>query len=276
MSEMNNLNEQQEKLLEMFKWFDEYCEKNGIRYYAIGGTLLGAVRHKGFIPWDDDIDVGVPRPDYEKLLSLFTKKEGKYFLETPYMNNKDYLYSYAKLYDTTTTFVENTRYECRRGIYIDIFPLDGMGNSEEECLKNYSKVDKWNMFLMTRTCIIRKGRAWYKNLLTVILGNIPGINNKKLSVKVADLAARFNYDECDYIANAMGAYREKEIVKKSIIGNPTRYEFEDTYTNGIEFYDEYLTHVYGDWRKLPPIEKQKPHHDFKELDLNKPYMVAQD
>ena len=268
------LNSLQTKLLQMLKWFDEYCEKNGIHYYLAGGTMLGAVRHNGFIPWDDDIDLILPREDYEKLLSLFTEKQDKYALEAPSSKDKRFLYSYAKLYDTTTTLVENVRYKCKRGIYIDIFPLDGVGNTPEECEKHFARVDKTNMFLMTRTCAIRKGRSFYKNLFIIISRLIPNfiVNNKKLAKKVDRLASQKSFEESAYVANFMGAYRKKEIFNKSFLGEPTRYRFEDIYVNGVEHYDEYLTHIYGDWRKLPPAEKQVSHHDYIQMDLESSYL----
>lgn len=268
------LNTLQAKLLDMLKWFDEYCTQNGIRYYLGGGTMLGAVRHNGFIPWDDDIDLILPREDYEKLLSLFTEQKGNYILEAPSSPAKDFLYSYAKLYDASTTLVENTRYKCRRGIYIDIFPLDGVGDTPEECEKHFSKVDKANMFLMTRTCAVRKGRSFYKNFAIILSRLIPNfiVNNKKLAKKVDRLASSKSFEDSAYVANFMGAYRHKEIFDKSFLGEPTRYQFEDIYVNGVEHYDEYLTHIYGDWRKLPPVEKQVSHHDYLEIELEASYL----
>lgn len=262
----------QNKLLEMLKWFHDYCCSNQIRYYAAGGTLLGAIRHKGFIPWDDDIDLVLPRPDYEKLISLFNEPMNGYILETPYSGNKDYLYSFSKLYDTSTTLIENLRYKCRRGVYIDIFPLDGLGN-DEFYMRNFSKIDRWNMFLMTRTCAIRKDRPTYKNAAIIISRLIPSIiiDNKELAIKIDRLAAMHDYESSDYVANVMGNYREKEIVKKHIFGNPTLYTFENIEIFGAEHYDEYLTKIYGDWRKLPSKEKQVSHHDYVELDLDKAY-----
>ena len=107
---IENLNGIQLKLLEMFKWYHEFCVDNNLKYYALGGTMLGAIRHKGFIPWDDDIDVGMPRDDYNKFIELTcNKKFGKYIVESIYDNNPDYYYGYSKLYDTSTTLIEKTR-----------------------------------------------------------------------------------------------------------------------------------------------------------------------
>ena len=116
--------ELKETLIAMMQWFHQFCIDNDIRYYVVDGTMLGAARHQGFIPWDDDIDVGVPRRDYEKLASILNEKtEGRYVLETPDSPAKEFIYTYSKLYDTTTTLVEHARKDIRRGVFIDIFPL---------------------------------------------------------------------------------------------------------------------------------------------------------
>lgn len=269
------LNPVQEKLLEMLEWFHNYCHDNNITYYIVGGSMLGAVRHRGFIPWDDDIDVAVPRPDYIKLLEIFKNQIDHYYLESPYTGNNDYYYTYAKLYDTNTTLVEKTRRNCKRGLYIDVFPLDGVGSTEKEMRTNFVKVDRLNMFLMTRTCAIEKRRGLGKNAAIVASRCIPSfiVNDRNLVVKVDKIAASFGYEKCNYVANLMGAYRKREIMEKRIFGNPTEYKFEDIIVDGVECYDEFLTHIYGEWNKLPPIDKQKTAHNYIEMDLNKSYLT---
>ena len=110
-----SMNDMQKKLVDMLQWYHEFCKKHNLNYYAVGGTCLGAVRHQGFIPWDDDIDVGMPREDYNRFEALMKEEgnSGKYVLEMPF-ENKDFVYAYGKLYDTTTTLIENTRYKTKR------------------------------------------------------------------------------------------------------------------------------------------------------------------
>lgn len=264
----------QEKLLEMLGWFHQYCRENGLTYYIVGGSMLGAIRHGGFIPWDDDIDVVLPRPDYNRLLSMFDTKRDHYLLESPYTGNRDFYYTFAKLYDTDTTLVQRTRRNCRRGLYIDVFPLDGVGADENEALANFSKFDRLNMFLMTRTCAITKERSFYKNAAIVFSRLIPSfiVNDRELVLKVDRTASSFGYDWCNYVANLMGSYRRKEIMEKRIFGKPTEYKFEDIVVDGVEHYEEFLTHIYGDWRKLPPEDKRKPSHEYIGMDLNRSWM----
>lgn len=261
------------RLVEMVSWFHDFCQCNNLRYYALGGTMLGAVRHSGFIPWDDDIDIGMPRADYERLEELLAgKKNGKYVLETPNTEAEDFYYPFTKLYDTTTTLIENTRCRIKRGIYLDIFPLDGIGNTEQESRNNYELVNRKRNFLLTRTGGIRKGRSLYKNLAVIAARFIPGINNKKLLADVVKECRKYDYDSCEWCGNLVGAWGFKEIMPRSIMGKPTPYKFESITVFGAEDADGYLTSLYGDWRKLPPEDKRVTHHDYVMCDLHKSYL----
>ena len=263
------------KLLEMFKWFHGFCVEHSLRYFALGGTMLGAVRHNGFIPWDDDIDVGMPRKDYEKLAYLMGNLDcGKYVIETPASKDKGFLYTFSKIYDTTTTLIENTRIPLKRGVYIDVFPLDGLGSSLQESKKKYDKIDFYFKLLLTRATGIRKGRNPLKNLAVATVGLIPNflINNKQLQKHIDQLCKENDYDECLYGGNLLGAWRFKEVMESRIMGTPMLYHFEDLMVYGAEHYDEYLTCLYGDWRKLPPKEKRVSHHDYVKCDLNRSYL----
>ncbi len=271
------MTELQKKLLPMLSFFHEYCKRNNLRYYVIGGTALGAERHKGFIPWDDDIDVGMPRPDYERLKRI-CKDENGYRFEFP-GDTKDFCYPFAKLYDTNTTLVENKRYKVRRGIFLDIFPLDGLGNDMEGGgVKYFRKVRKKINLFLARSCGLRKGRKFYKNLSVLLLRCIPEriLGRKKLMAEIDALSKRYAFDESKYVVNFVGAWGEKEIAKREFFGTPTERAFEDVAVMGGERIDEYLTTLYGDWRTPPPPEKQISHHDFVFLDLEKPYQKKSD
>ena len=263
------------KLLEMFKWFHEFCKEHQLRYYAIGGTMLGAVRHQGFIPWDDDIDVGMPRDDYERLEDEMKKLSGgKYVLETPNSSKRDFLYPFSKIYDTSTTVVEHTKYRIKRGVYIDVFPLDGIGNSYDECKANYFCVKKQYDFLLARVSGVRKGRSLYKNLAVVALRLIPNflLNDKKIQMKLVDMCKKYKFSDCEWCGNLVGAWGMREIMPKEIFGEPVLYSFETIKIYGAADADGYLSHVYGDWRRLPPEKKQVTHHDFVMCDLYRSYL----
>ena len=272
------MTELQENLLQMLEWFHSFCEKEKLRYYVIGGTMIGAVRHKGFIPWDDDADVAMPRQDYEKMLRIFRKRGkhqiGRYLLETIDSDAPDFFYTYGKLYDTATTMTEKARTNCRRGLYLDIFPLDGVGNTLEEAQKYYKAIDRKNMFLMTRVCAIDRRRSAYKNAAILVSRLIPSfvVNNKKLAREIDHMCKKKDFDTCKYVCNCSSRYRSREIIERRLLGTPAEYAFEGITVMGPERYDEYLTHIFGDWRKLPPKEKQVAYHDFIELDLHRSWL----
>ena len=261
------------KLTDMLGWFHNFCVDNDLTYYALGGTMLGAARHQGFIPWDDDVDVGMPRSDYERLSELMKGKTfaGKYVFEDPSTSAKEFNYPFSKIYDTETTLVENNRYRIKRGIFIDVFPYDGIGNSFEEGAKNHKIIKNMYNSLLLRVAGFRKGRKLYKNAGVALFRIIPG-NPKKNLVRLVEACKKYDYDECTYIANLLGAWGEKEIMPKEYLGKPTLYKFEDIEIFGVEKFDEYLTNVYGNWRQPPPPEKQISHHDFAYIDLEKSYL----
>ena len=214
-------------LVAMMGWFHNFCIENDLRYYVAGGTMLGAVRHEGFIPWDDDIDIIMPRGDYTKLEQLMqNRKDERYVLETPNTEAKDYYYTFSKLYDTQTTLIENTKYKIKRGIYLDIFPLDGMGNSEEASAAHFKRIEKANNLLLSKIAGIRKGRSFIKNAAVMFFRLIP-LSEKKLLKKVVRLCAMRDWDEHSYGGNPVGAWRFREIMRKDIMGTPTLYKFEN-------------------------------------------------
>lgn len=268
----------QHKMLEMMKWFHSYCEENGIKYYMIGGTMLGAARHQGFIPWDDDVDIGVPRNDYIKLLTISKKLESKnsiYIIESYQDMNDDYEYPFAKVYDTTTTLIENKRKQTKRGIYIDVFPLDGIkGGTKEEAIHNYSHLIKKLNWLAVMTSEVRSGRAWWKNLAVRMFRVLPKsfYSFHSLAASIDHECASADFYKSTFAGNLIGIWREKEILPQQYFGVPTLYKFEDAKFYGVAEPDKYLTNVYGDWRALPPTEKQISHHDYIEINLQKSYL----
>ena len=270
-----NMTELQNRLLDMLKWFDKYCRDHQLRYYAVGGTLLVAVRHHGFIPWDDDIDLALPRDDYNQLNELLgNKMEGKYFLETVDSEDKNYCYPYSKLYDTQSTLIENNRNQLKRGIFLDIFPFDGIGDDLSEGMRLFSKIQNHYNFYLTRIGGYRKGRSFYKNAAVFFSRCIPSllVDDKQLRITLDKLCQTYRFESSDYVGNLLGNWRKREIFCRSVIGEPKEYQFEDMVLLGIERYDEYLSQIYGNWRQLPPKEKQVSQHDFILLNLKDSYL----
>ncbi len=258
------------RLLEMLKFFHKVCAENNIRYYAIGGTMLGAARHGGFIPWDDDVDVAVPREDYDRLPEIIAKYSTKYTLEGPDSPAKDFCFPYSKLYDTSTTLVEKSRKSKKRGLFIDVYPLDGLADTYEESVKRQKKPVQLANLLIARSTCLRKGRATAKNAAVLLSRLIPPFlaDERRLRRKIDRLCRRYSFDECKYVANIAGRWRKREIMPREVFGEPTLYKFEDTEICGVSDPDKYLTILYGDWRTLPPEDRRKSDHDFLYLDLD--------
>lgn len=264
------LNPLQTKLLEMLTWLTNFVNEHELRYYVVGGTLLGAVRHKGFIPWDDDIDIAMPRHDYIKLLELLKNPIEHYVIESPNSKADDYIYSFAKFYDINTSMTESLRKPIQRGVYIDVFPLDGLGNTIAESKKIYKQIDRLNMLLTMKVATYRSERKWWKNI-GVFGGIFIPITGKELAKRLDKLCSQRAYDDYAYVANCVGSYRSREILERRIFGKPRPYNFENIVVYGPEQGEKYLENVYGNWKKLPPEDKRYSPHDFIDLDLKKSY-----
>lgn len=267
------MNELQSTLLDMLQFFHETCVNHHIRYYLIEGSFLGAYRHKGFIPWDDDIDIGVPRADYDRLIALMKNcRHEKYIFESP-LENPDFPYSLSKLYDTSTTLVENLRYPVRRGVYLDIFPLDGAGNTKEEAIRHSKKVILYDSYIRTKNCAISAHRKFYKNAAIILGRCVPEFlySWRKALKKAEALCRSKSFYDCKYVCNMYSTWREKEIMEASVYGEPVLYDFEGLRIYGPQNADRYLSNLYGDYMCLPPEEKRVSHHAYSHLDLTTPY-----
>lgn len=247
------LKERQSISLEIMKNVHNFCVENGIRYYLISGTLLGAIRHKGFIPWDDDIDIMMPRPDYEKFLELYVDKNNKV------LRPQEGMYSYAKVYDARTIKYEYGRdYHNKRifGIDIDIFVLDGIINDTKILDKIYKKEA-----VLEKLIILANQPIMKKGILKAINRIIPRIIGAKRLVKVREKnASQFDYDKSDFVVRMR--YCSKGftgIMKKEDYEPPVLVKFEDCEFYAPNNYDLWLSNFYGDYMKLPPKEKQVAH-----------------
>ena len=260
--------------LEMLKIFISICEENGFRYYVVGGTALGAVRHKGFIPWDDDIDVAMPRNDYEKFMKTAQLQLPDYlFLQNIY-TDPVFPMNFAKIRNSNTTFVESScaRLKMNHGIYLDIFPLDGFpANKLSE--KIFLFKDRLLKKRISNVYIIKdKLRSnLFKKIINYILLIIYP-DYKKTVLKRERLLKKYSYETSKIIGNYSGAWYEKEIMPKEIFGKGTIGSFEGIQVILPEKYDEYLSRMYGNYMELPPVEKRIAHHYCDAIDFEKSYL----
>lgn len=254
-------------LLNMMKSFHEVCQENNITYYMLGGTCLGAIRHSGFIPWDDDMDVGIPRKDYEKLCRIAKDILPSNLALRYYTNTANSPFHFVKLINTNTTLIENNYRNYVEGIYIDVFPLDGMENI--------------GLFQKIRARAIRVLHAiimnhYYTGEPKPGLKNAFTIFAKALSMKMIHnilekMMVQDKRPDPRYYCNFLGAWKDREIIKREVFGKPTLYTFEDTEFYGPENADAYLTSLYHDYMTPPPVEKRVCRHDYYYVDLNMPF-----
>lgn len=249
------------------------CEEYHLLYYALGGTMLGAIRHKGFIPWDDDIDIGMPRENYEAFLKIAPTVLNKRLKLVNFRTDPQYHYYITRVLDTSTKVVE-TRYK-HEGKYthasIDIFPLDGSPNNPIIRKFYYFRVmvHRAMMALHYKDGIDpdRKRGIW-ETILLKVMKTLP--TDKMFSAfrqkeKIDRLLREYNMWDSDISGNIMGAYRTVEMVPTEWYGKDSFYTFEDIQIRGLKDYDKYLTHLYGDYMKLPPEGSRKIHFNIVEV-----------
>ncbi len=257
--------EEQKKIqLKILKYTADICKENNIKYFLGGGTLLGAIRHKGYIPWDDDIDIMIPREDYEKLIELFSVNENSDYKLLCYKNCDDYYYPFAKIVNKRTKMEELKFNDIKEmGIYIDVFPIDFLPNNEKKIKQIFKKYDKIYKLVAIQNarCLNKvtesKIKLFLKKLLLPIVRK-PKV--RKMLLKKIDKLA-YNYKDTDKVACISGRYLEVEIMPKEYISDSILVDFEDMKFTIPVGYDEYLRKHYGDYMKLPPKEKQVAEHE---------------
>ncbi|MDE6275152.1 MAG: LicD family protein [Clostridia bacterium] len=257
----------QDKLLEMAKVFHNFCVENDIKYYMLGGTLLGAIRHKGFIPWDDDMDFGMLRKDYEKLISLRDKLDKNYSFNF-HMFDKNYKYGFCKMYDERTTYIEvsqDTKFI--GGVFIDIFPIDNIGNDYNHAVA-LSKKSHRRKRILSGIFIKGERKSWSRTVISKFLGLLPKTN--KWFEWPFKLVKKYKNIDTKYVTNIFGVWGAKEIVPLTYLGTPQLYNFENIQLYGVEQYDKYLSNIYGDYMTPPPPEKRVGHSIYY-VDFDKPY-----
>jgi lipopolysaccharide cholinephosphotransferase len=259
-----DINEYHEKLLEELKFIDELCNKLGLKYFLIFGTLLGAIRHKGFIPWDDDLDIMMPRPDYDKLLEYMKNNNtGIYSIVNNDTGNAPYLISRMSDNRYHLEFSYAKPYEL--GIFIDIYPMDGAGKT-----KFFSKLyalfahAMMILFSLTVEDVNQRNRNAFKRFLAFLLRNIqkiPFFAAKNILNKVCH---KHVLEKSKYCACMNWLIDDKnEIIEKSYFDKIIRTKFENIEVNIPAEYDKILTATYGNYMELPPEEKRVGQHFYE-------------
>lgn len=261
----NDLKELHRRLAIMMHEIHTICIENNIRYTMLGGTLLGALRHGGFIPWDDDIDIAMPWEEYKKFVNLVFNKLNHPWLEFHLAGYTErYCNPFIKAIDSRTTFIEGYSREVPKGIFIDIFPIVYAGDTKDEALKEFKKHRFLQSILKRKSFKFETGRL--RETVMKFLGSLRSINYWMDKIDQ-------HYDMCCkqrkmYSSDMDGS--ERGIVPTVFFESFSLYPFESYEFMGIADADGYLKLVFGDYMKLPPLEQREPHHIFY-LNLNMPY-----
>lgn len=251
-----NIEEIKKREIDIISEIDKFCRNNNIRYSIIGGTLIGAVRHQGFIPWDDDIDIAMTRENYEKFNKLY--KSNKYKILT-YQSTPNYYYSYIKVVDKNTViFEKNLKNFEDNGIFIDIFPIDKVQENLKE-IKRINIIGKIRNIAVTNKETIKNKKILQK-ILYPILKNINVQKLCKYMDKIAQKNEKQNLMMCGTIV--AGSSNEKNIVPIELFEDYVDLKFENLNLMAVKNYDKFLRIIFGEYMKLPPKEQQISNHSF--------------
>ena len=253
-----------ELLLQTYKVFDNFCKERGIHFFAAGGTMIGAVRHQGFIPWDDDIDVYMKRPDYDRFISLRNDLEGTdYEIIDP--GTEGYYCAMAKFSHRNSTIWEFKSIPFVLGAYIDVFVLDFEdGPFDEVAQQRMSYSKKVDLFYVCsnrypyKEIFQRLFRGNLKLFLRHVFQRLFMTGIHKFLVK--SILRHPNKAQGEWLVAYTGTSGDKDIFRAEWFSDSASFPFEDTRVDVPIGYDEFLTAMYGDYKTLPPIDQQLSHH----------------
>jgi len=261
-----SLEEQKQRMLEMLKDFDQFCNDHDLSYFLTGGTLLGAVRHKGYIPWDDDIDVGMPRHDYETFIRIYNEERISPNYELISFHQKPGLYvSSGKLVDTETVMEELVDSEVTLGVYLDVFPLDNLGETEEQAKQLTERLLKVRRNLDIQNWKVSPDRVWYKNAVIKMIKMLAPKGIRQQLIAEQDRVCQTYAGErlTAYVGYPCAAMKQ-ELLKGEWFESFKLLPFEQYSFRVPIGYEGCLNVFYGpNYMELPPEEKRVSHHLYK-------------
>lgn len=243
----------------------EFCVKNKISYSLTAGTLLGAIRHHGYIPWDDDIDIMMPRPDYNRFINTFNGSFDNLYVICPELNWNFYA-PYANVCDKRTVVNEgiNGHHGIKMGVKIDVFPVDGLPVDEQEFIIKQNRIKDINRILYAKRCYLHKIplKKW-KSIIILLRQRFCNITKSyaDLQKELMEIATNTPIEETSYVNAWVFSSITKRLDKK-IFDNYIDVDFEGKNFKAVSEFDKYLNSLYGDYMQLPPEEKRVPHHGF--------------
>jgi lipopolysaccharide cholinephosphotransferase len=259
--------------LEMLKACIKVCERHKLRYFLLGGSALGAVRHSGFIPWDDDVDIGMPRPDYTRFLSIAKNELSPHLFLQTRETDAAYPMQFAKLRDSRTTFrQENVAHlDMNHGVALDIFPLDSCAASATRTKIRLLAFKAIRAVYQSKFGL-RRGRR-FEQIAVSVTAAIFRVGMLERMMRMVMEGG--GYDESAQVVNWCGSWGAKEIVQGTIFGAGKDMRFEDVTARVPAEVHLYLSALYGEYMRMPPEEKRVPPHTADLIDLDSPYTIYQ-
>lgn len=272
-------------ITDVLREFIDICKKHGLTYFCCGGTAIGAIRHQGMIPWDDDIDVFMPRPDYDRFLQIASQTDlGDYELVTPFTKENYPLY-FAKLCNRHTTLQEEADTPCVYGLYIDVFPIDGAPDSYEDArqmerqftkTKNKLEAISTHNLFAEYIALLVKPKEWGRFVRKTIGFFFRQSYRSRLLKQMNNLMYRYDYANATLVAVYCGSYGPKEVFPKAWLDGKVEFNYDGLQVSLPIGYDEYLCQYYGDYMQLPPESKRISHHQkaYFNLDAREPDAIV--
>lgn len=249
--------------LDILSVIDKFCRKEGIKYSLGCGSMLGAIRHKGYIPWDDDIDIYLLRNEYDKLIKRFPEEQDNVKVAALQRDSR-WDRAYAKAYDCRTE-MQDAGNKYRIGVGIDVYPIDTVPENEGEWLcydrrrRRFQRIYEWKISM-----VFRKGRSlWKYAFLPFTKFLLLPFSTRQIAEFLERYSMKYSHIESQYVFECCQGIIQKNRFKRAALEFVTDMPFEDRTFLGMKDYEEYLSNAYGNWRQLPPLEKQQPHHNFK-------------
>ena len=251
--------------LEILDEVHSYCKENNIDYSLCYGTLLGAIRHNGYIPWDDDIDLMMPRPDYSKFIKNFKSKK-LHFKVKSVEKDKDYPYLFAKVENSRTKLIEYSSIAYNIGVNIDIFPIDGLPKQNYKRNNFYRRIDLCKKILAIKTVKINlKSRGLVKNTALFFLKTLFAFVSYQSIVKWANkLVIKNDYSKSKFVMSCcLEGSKGNQYMSKAVFEEFIDVVFESKKYKAIKNVDDYLLMQYGNYMELPPEIERITHHNYK-------------